>query len=127
MKFNVDVLDVQNAWLSQTPLPSDMSVETWISRAERYLISQVRDLQARIEAGRTTEDDVRDVIVDLVIDVLINRERIRTVQESNGPTSGSVTFGGDSPGKFSLTDRQLRQLGVLTTSRRKSRSVDTWR
>lgn len=127
MKFNVDVLDVQNAWLSQTPLPSDMSVETWISRAERYLISQVRDLPARIEAGRTTEDDVRDVIVDLVIDVLINRERIRTVQESNGPTSGSVTFGGDSPGKFSLTDRQLRQLGVLTTSRRKSRSVDTWR
>lgn len=127
MKFNVDVLDVQNAWLSQTPLPSDMSVETWISRAERYLISQVRDLPDRIEAGRTTEDDVRDVIVDLVIDVLINRERIRTVQESNGPTSGSVTFGGDSPGKFSLTDRQLRQLGVLTTSRRKSRSVDTWR
>ena len=105
---------------------SDEQVRYWLERAERAILSEVPDLESRIASGVTSEDEARGVQIDLVLGKLDNPRGIRSIQETNGPTSGSVTFGGESPGSLTLTRAHLRALGGASRKRRAARTVPTW-
>lgn len=127
--LSISVQDIRDAWISERPLnDTDTTLEGLIGRAQRYINGRVPKLDEYIATGKTDIATVRDIVIDIVIDVLMTRERVRTVQESNGPTSASVTIAGDSLGKFSLTREQLKMLGVpLGAGTRRAGTVATWR
>ena len=122
-----EVEDVRSAWLSTRPLPTDDTViQYWIDRATRVLVNRVPNIEELITSGRTTRDIVADVVVDLVTEVLRNPDRLRSIQETNGPTSGGVTFAGDAPGALVLTAQHLKDLGVTRGNMRRAGTVPTW-
>ena len=79
-----------------------------------------------MSAGRVAVESPADVQVDLVLSKVGNPGGIRTIQESNGPTSGSVTYGGDTPGEMALTAAQIKALGGGAIVRRQAGTVNTW-
>lgn len=101
----------------------------WLGRARRAILAEapLAVLAARIRDGAVDAEAPQDVQIDLVLGKLANPGGIRTVQESNGPSSGSITYGGDSPGQLTLTAQHRKMLGVTSGSRRAAGTVDTWR
>ncbi|WME22146.1 hypothetical protein [Brachybacterium sp. GU-2] len=101
----------------------------WLGRAKRAILAEVKlpVLAERVRAGLVDEDAAKDVQIDLVLGKFANPGGVRTVQESNGPSSGSITYGGDSPGQLTLTAQHRKMLGVTSGSRRAAGTVDTWR
>lgn len=89
---------------------TDSSITYWLGRAERTIREAVPDLEVRIADARVSEGVPADVQIDLVLAKVSNPGGIRTIQESNGPTSGSVTYGGDKPGQMVLDKDQLQRL-----------------
>ena len=89
---------------------SEAQIEYWLGRAKRAILSAVPDLEARVGSGRVGDEVPQDIQVDLVLGKFTNPGGVRTVQESNGPSSGSITYGGDSPGTLELSKQQLRDL-----------------
>lgn len=110
-------------------------IEYWLGRAKRAILSAVPDLEARVASGRVASEVPQDVQIDLALGKFANPGGIRTVQESNGPTGGSVTYGGDNPGTLELSKQQIRDLlGAVRPKGRAGgismippRTVDTWR
>ena len=101
----------------------------WLGRAKRAILAEVKlpVLAERVRAGLIDEDAAKDVQIDLVLGKFANPGGVRTVQESNGPSSGSITYGGESPGQLTLTAQHRKMLGVTSGSRRAGGTVDTWR
>lgn len=106
----------------------DKQIDYWLGRAERAILAAAPAdvLTARIEAGAVDRDAPADIQVDLVLGKLGNPGGVRTVQETNGPASGSVTYGGDTPGQLTLTAEHRRALGIPTRGNRAARTVPTW-
>lgn len=104
-------------------------LDYWLGRARRAITAKVpaRVLEGRIRDGTVDSEAPQDVQIDLVLGKLANPGGVRTVQESNGPSSGSITYGGDTPGQLALTSQHREMLGVTSASRRVARTVDTWR
>lgn len=100
----------------------------WLGRAKRTILAAVKApvLLQRISEGLVDADAAKDIQIDLVIGKLGNPGGIRTVQESNGPSSGLVTYGGDTPGQLTLTAEHRRMLGITSASRREAKTVNTW-
>jgi hypothetical protein len=100
----------------------------WLGRAKRAILAKapLPVLSARVSGGLVDGEAPKDVQIDLVLGKLGNPGGIRTVQESNGPSSGSVTYGGDSPGQLTLTAHHREMLGITSASRRAARTVQTW-
>lgn len=88
----------------------DAKLDYWLGRAKRAILNAVPDIEARVAAKRVAPETPGDVQVDLVLGKFSNPGGIRTIQESNGPTSGSITYGGDNPGTLELSKQQLRDL-----------------
>lgn len=109
--------DVADAWIG-TGYPDDPTrVQLWIDKAERYVRSQVTDLQARIDAQADEDpprtdllDDAVDVVVAMVTRVFRNPLGIRQENETTGPFTSSRTYGGDIPGGLALSDDELARL-----------------
>lgn len=102
------------------PIPADQvaMVEALIERAEEQVRQAVPDLDARIAAGRTSEILVRQVICEMVSDVVVNPTGVRAKTETVGPFSQTVSYGGqysannDSGlGRLVLSKRHLKLLG----------------
>lgn len=108
---------------------TQQQVTYWLGRAMRAILDEVPAdvLLDRIESGKVSETVPADVQVDLVLSKFGNPGGIRTIQETNGPSSGSVTYGGDSPGQITLTAEHRRKLGIPSYGRRTARTVPTWR
>jgi len=101
--------------------PDDLTkVTNWIGKAERLLRSEVPSLVTRLAADPVTEPDllgnVKDVVTEMVQEVFRNPERIRQRQDGTGPFTGSVTFGGDTPGELRVTAKQIKLLSPATDS-----------
>lgn len=112
--------DVVADWIGDDA-PTDLSkVANWIGKAERLLRSEVPSLVARLAADPVTEPDllgnVKDVVTEMVQEVFRNPERIRQRQDASGPFSGSVTFGGDTPGELRVTSKQIKLLSPASNS-----------
>ena len=107
----------------------DQVLDYWLGRARRAVLSEVplSVLGSRIRDGVVDPEAPQDVQIDLVLGKFANPGGIRTVQESNGPSSGSITYGGDSPGTLTLTAQHRKMLGITGAGRRVARTVDTWR
>lgn len=105
---------------------ADDRIQYWLGRAKRAILAAVPDLEVRMSAGRVAVEAPADVQVDLVLSKVGNPGGIRTIQESNGPTSGSVTYGGDTPGELALTAAQMKALGGGAIVRRQAGTVNTW-
>ena len=105
---------------------ADGRIQYWLGRAKRAILAAVPDLEVRMSAGRVAVEAPADVQVDLVLSKVGNPGGIRTIQESNGPTSGSVTYGGDTPGELALTAAQMKALGGGAIVRRQAGTVNTW-
>ena len=105
---------------------ADDRIQYWLGRARRAILAAVPDLEVRMSAGRVAAEAPADVQVDLVLSKVGNPGGIRTIQESNGPTSGSVTYGGDTPGEMALTAAQMKALGGGAAVNRRAGTVSTW-
>lgn len=105
------------------------SLNYWLGRARRAILAEapLAVLWSRIRDGSVDAEAPKDVQIDLVLGKLANPGGIRTVQESNGPSSGSITYGGDSPGALTLTAHHRKMLGITGSGRRAARTVETWR
>lgn len=110
--------ELVDAWIGDDePLDLD-KVEIWIGKAERLIRFHIPDLAARVADDTTGEllEDVKDVVTAMVQRVFRNPEGIRQRQETTGPFTGSVTFGGDVPGGLALTDDEMLRLSGGGTS-----------
>lgn len=112
--------DVVAAWIGDDA-PTDLpKVSVWIGKAERLLRAEVPSLVTRLAADPVTEPDllgnVQDVVTEMVQEVFRNPERIRQRQEGTGPFTGSVTFGGDTPGELRVTAKQIKLLSPASDS-----------
>lgn len=113
----VTASEVIGSWIGPG-VPADLDkVDDWVARAERLIRRRVPDIQGRIDAeaelpepSTDTLDTARDIVVAVVSRVFRNPEGIRQRNETTGPFTGSVTYGGDQPGGLALTDDELSLL-----------------
>ena len=108
-------MDVVEAWIGDDAPDDDERLRKWVERAERKIRREVPGITGRLAASDPDHepdlpDLVRDVVIDMVTEVYRNPEGIRQMQDTTGPFSGSVTFGGDSPGALVLTKDHLATL-----------------
>lgn len=116
--------DVIDAWVGDDAPTDDLKVETWIGKAERLVKHHFPDMQSRIDETPDLLDVVKDVVVAAVHRVFRNPEGIRQRNETTGPFTGSVTFGGDIPGGLALTDDELARLsGAGNTARQRAYGI----
>lgn len=113
--------EVLAAWIGGDA-PSDTAlVDVWVGKAERLLRAKVPTLAERVDADPETEPDllgnVKDVVTAMVQRVFRNPEGIRQRQETTGPFTGSVTYGGDQPGALWVTDAELSLISPAGTNR----------
>lgn len=113
--------EVIAAWIGDDAPTNTALVGVWVEKAERLLRSKVPDLQARLDAGTTSEPDllgnVQDVVTEMVQEVFRNPEGVRQRQEGTGPFTGSVTYGGDKPGALRVTPDQIKLLSSAAASK----------
>lgn len=105
------VTDVIGSWIGDDAPTDTAKVELWIGRAERVLRRKVHGLEARIDLPELDLlETVQDVVSNMVQRVFRNPEGVRQRNETTGPFTGSVTFGGDQPGALWVTDDELAAL-----------------
>ncbi len=109
--------DVTGAWIGEGVPTDEAKVLTWIGKAEREIRRQVPDLQARIDAEGALIppvadllDAAKDVVVAMVTRVFRNPEGVRQRSSAEGPYSGSIMYGGNTPGTLAMTDEELASL-----------------
>lgn len=109
--------DVTAAWIGPDAPTEEDQIEIWIGKAEREVRFRVPDLMARLDAEAALIPPVtdlleatKDVVVAMVTRVFRNPEGVRTRNETTGPFSGSITYGGDTPGGLYLTESELAKL-----------------
>lgn len=113
--------EVVAAWIGDDA-PADVAkIDVWVGKAERLLRSKVPSLTARVDAVPVVEPDllgnVQDVVTAMVQRVFRNPEGVRQRQETTGPFTGSVTFGGDQPGSLWVTDAELALVSAAGSNR----------
>lgn len=107
--------DVTNAWIGEGAPTDAGKIQTWIDKAEREIRDSVPGIQARIDAQELESrtdllETVKDVVVAMVTRVFRNPEGIRSINDGTGPFTNSITYGGDTPGGLTLTERELSKL-----------------
>lgn len=107
--------DVLNAWIGDNAPSDRLQVERYIASAERKIRREIPSVVDRLASGNEPDllDTVHDVVTEMVHRVYRNPEGVRQVQETTGPTSGSVTYGGDHPGSLYLTEDNRRALAPV--------------
>jgi hypothetical protein len=118
--------DIVEVWIGDDAPTDSLLIDKWIGKAEREIRFRVPDLQARLDTEAdllpaVTEllDTARDVVVAMVTRVFRNPEGLRqkNVTTTTGPfgDTGSVIYGGNTPGELALTDDELSKLsGVVS-------------
>jgi len=61
--------------------------------------------------------NIQDVVTAMVQRVFRNPEGVRQRQETTGPFTGSVTYGGDQPGSLWVSDAELGMISPAGTNR----------
>lgn len=123
---------LNRSWLVKGPIPgTDEKLELLLERAKRKVQLAYKaaslDLEDALSRGLTTEGDIRSVQVDLALAVLKNPMGARSLNETTGPFSGGMTFGGDFLGTLSLTEEMYDMLGVSSyVITRRTGMRETW-
>lgn len=121
-----DPTDVTDSWIPADDAPTDTDlIQIWIDRAERYLKAKVPTLAARIADEETDLlEKTQDVVSAMVQRLFRNPDGTRQRQETTGPFTESMTFGGDQPGSLWLTDDELQLLAGVSPGRHTAYSID---
>jgi hypothetical protein len=113
--------EVTAAWIGGDAPTESALVDVWIGKAERLLRAKVPTLETRVDEEPVLEPDllgnVNDVVTAMVQRVFRNPEGIRQRQETTGPFTGSVTYGGEQPGSLWVTDAELALISPAGTNR----------
>lgn len=102
--------DIIGSWVGANVPTDEPKLQVWIDRAERLIRKRVPDLQTRLDAESELElpepdllNTARDVVIAMVTEVFKNPDGMRSLQTTTGPFTNSTTFGGDNPGKLTLS------------------------
>jgi hypothetical protein len=113
--------EVSAAWIGGDAPSDSVLIDVWIGKAERLLRAKVPTLETRLDEDPLLEPDllgnVKDVVTAMVQRVFRNPEGIRQRQETTGPFTGSVTYGGDQPGSLWVSDAELAMISPAGTGR----------
>jgi hypothetical protein len=109
--------DVIGSWIGPDAPSDEDQVQIWIDKAEREIKHRVSDVQTRIDA-EGAEDPARtellnnsiDVTVSMVTRVFRNPSGLRQTNETTGPFTTSMTYGGALPGALEITDAEIAKL-----------------
>lgn len=115
--------DVRDRWLGDEQIPDDAVLDVHIVDAEDTVRSAIPDLDQRITDDRIPLERLVKIVSRMVIRHLQNPLGIRQKQETTGPFTGTVTYGGDEPGTIYLTPAERREL--LGRSGQRAFTVDT--
>lgn len=119
--------EVVAAWIGDDAPSDSAKVDAWIGKAERLLRTKIPGLEQRIAVLPVVEldllENVKDVVTAMVQRVFRNPEGVRQRQETTGPFTGSVTYGGDLPGALYVTDEELASL-TLSSRKRRAFTID---
>lgn len=66
--------DLVYLWLYEQAIPVDATVQAWLDRAWRHLLSRDRTIEARLADATIAEADVIDVVTAMALRVLGNPE-----------------------------------------------------
>lgn len=102
---------------------TDQQINTLVEDAEDAVLKAFPAIEDQITAGKVRKATVVRVVAGMVIRVLRNPDGIRTIQDSDGPHSGSTTFAGDNPGQINLSDDDKRDLTPAGSGGRRAFSV----
>lgn len=115
--------DVYGSWIGGDAPSDTAQIELWIGKAEREIRRRIPDLVTRLDLEAeldppSTEllENIKDVVVAMVTRVFRNPEGVRQRNETTGPFTGSVTYGGDLPGALTLTADEIDKLSGFTSS-----------
>lgn len=119
-----DADDIAERWVGQhPPTVEDDTIDVLIGDAEGYIRGEYPNIEDLIDGGIVDEDNVTRVVAQMVIRKLQNPLGIRQQNETTGPFTRGVTFGGDLPGElWSLTDAERVMLGDRSAGRRHGRA-----
>lgn len=116
--------DVQNSWLGEPIELAEETIKAWIAKAERKIRREIPNIDTRIENEEPELlETLKDVVVEMLERKFRNPEGIRQIQETTGPMSGSITYGGEQPGQLYLTDENKQAL-MVSSERSHAFSVD---
>lgn len=106
------VEDLRAGWISPQSLDAFTAetIQRKLDEAEDAARAAVPDLDARIHDGRIPLIRAQRIIKRVVTRALRNPAGVRMQQESTGPFSGSITYGGDEPGEIYLTPEDRAEL-----------------
>ena len=119
-----DADDVLDRWVGvDRPTVEDAMITTLIGDAEGFIRGEYPTIDTLISDGTVDVDNVVRVVAQMVIRKLQNPLGIRQQNETTGPFTRGVTFGGDLPGElWSLTDAERVMLGDRSAGRRHGRA-----
>ena len=103
--------DVLGRWIGDDAPCDAALIEAWIADAETLILAEFPTIQDRLEAGTITLDRLRLVVARMVTRAFRNPTGTRQRQETTGPFTGSITYGGDHPGDLWLTAEERALLG----------------
>lgn len=116
--------DVSSRWLGDDLPATPAQIATLLEDAEDTILREFPDVPDRVTGGTLPISRVRKVAARMVIRLLRNPTGARSIAETTGPFSGSVTHGGETPGEIYLTDEDRADLRPASTGRR-AFTIDT--
>lgn len=112
MSTYAQVEHVEDPWPRRFTAAEIPVVQDLLDRAERIVARKI-NIPARVLNGLTTVDDVRDVLVEMVLRVMRNPRG--TSSQTTGPFS-QVIDRSVASGRLELTMSDRERLGMISTS-----------
>lgn len=115
--------DVLARWVASTPPPDDGVVTQYLADAEELLAVEFPLLQSRAREDPVFARRAKLAICRMVLRTLSNPDNVRSIQDTTGPFSGSVTYGSETLGGLEVTDAERAILDPARTRRKRRQHV----
>jgi hypothetical protein len=103
--------DVEALYGQPIPTARIPYVEALLRSAHARLYARVPAIDSRVSAGKVSADIVREVVIEMVLNVLRNPQGVTQMTTATGPVSSSMSFSAATSGRMILTDELLELLG----------------
>lgn len=117
--------DITDRWLLSDPVPADAVLLVLIDDAEDTILAVIPDLEERLADGRIPLARLQKIVARMVIRHVQNPQGVRQTQETTGPFTKGLTYGGDEPGSIYLTPDERRELLGQSSRSGKAFQIDT--
>lgn len=89
---------------------TDEQINIKIAETEDRFGEQIENFEGRIESGEIPVSRVIRIVAGIVIGHLQNPLGYRTIQDTQGSYSSSVTLAGDTPGSLYISSDDIREM-----------------